>query len=225
MHIRRYRYAWEPTVYHSADGGAGAGGNNGDPPAGSQQGGDGKGQQQGNQDGGDGGGGQGGDPPKPEAKFTQADIDRAIAQRLEEEKRREKSRTERARAEAAEEAAKKNGEWEKVAEARQTRISELESEIESLKAAKAEAELATVRERVAAKHKLPPALAARLRGKDESELEADARELAKLVVVKAPNTEAGAGSNGGGKGSLLDSFIADRNQVAASAPNPLARTK
>lgn len=199
MHIRRYRYAWEPTVYHSADNGAPTGGNNGNPPGGNPPG-DGKPPEgdQGNQGGGDGKG----DPPKDEAKFSQADLDRIVAQRLEDEKKRAKTREDKARAEAAEEAARKNGEWETVATSRQTRIGELEAEVERLKGEIETSRLETVRERVAAKHRLPPALAARLRGTDEASLDADAKELAKLVVVKAPNTEAGAGANGAGKPSV-----------------------
>lgn len=197
MHIRRFRYAWEPTVYHSAAGDAGAGGNNGNPPPGNQQGGDGKPPEgdQGKLGDGDGKG----DPPKDGAKFSQADLDRIVAQRLEDEKKRAKSREDKARAEAAEEAARKNGEWEKVAESRQSRIGELEAEIESLKAANAEALLSAARERVAAKHKLPPDLAARLRGTDEASLDADAKALAKFVVVKAPDPEFGKGNGAGGK--------------------------
>ncbi|MFE3589411.1 hypothetical protein ACFXOY_18040 [Streptomyces niveus] len=44
---------------------------------------------------------------------------------------------------------------------------------------------------VAAKYELPPALAKRLTGTTEAELEADAKELQKLVVPTAPETLSG----------------------------------
>jgi hypothetical protein len=93
----------------------------------------------------------------------------------------------------------KAGEWESVAKAKDTEIADLNGRIASLEAEIATSRLETVRERVAAKHKLPPELAARLRGDDEASLDADAKALAKLIVVKAPETELGKGGDRPGK--------------------------
>jgi hypothetical protein len=129
--------------------------------------------------------------PKTEEKtLTQADVDRIVETRLAEQKRKNDAKLDSEKKAAAEKAAIESGEWKALYEGAKETIATLERERD-------EANLNTARERVAAKHKLPPALAARLRGADEASLDADAKELAKLVRVAAPNTEAGAGSNGG----------------------------
>lgn len=151
---------------------------------GTQQGGDGK---QGQTDA-NAGGQQGGESGKP--TFTteqQAHIDALIG------KARTEGRTNaaaEAKRKADEEAAKAKGEWEKLAGDRQKRVDELEA---SLK----QRDHDDLRRRVAAKHKLPEALANRLTGDDEAALDADATELAKLVTPRqAPNTEVGTGQKG-----------------------------
>lgn len=93
----------------------------------------------------------------------------------------------------AERKAQEQGEFEKLAKERADRIAQLEADI-------AKREHEALRARVAAKHKLPEALADRLRGENEAELEADAKELAKLKVISdAPKTETGKSSQGDGK--------------------------
>ncbi len=67
--------------------------------------------------------------------------------------------------------------------------------------------------RIAAKHKLPDALASRLTGTTEEELEADAKELAKLVTAKAPvDNDVGAGKGGAGKGPSDRPIQKERNE-------------
>lgn len=130
--------------------------------------------------------------PKVEEKtLTQADVDRIVEKRLAEEKRKTDDKIAREKAAAAEKAAIESGEWKALYEGAKETIAKLEADI-------ANAQLETVRERVAAKHKLPPQLAARLRGTDEASLDADAKELAKLIVVRAPDTSGGGGGNGAG---------------------------
>jgi hypothetical protein len=91
---------------------------------------------------------------------------------------------------ANEAAAKAKGDFEKLADDRQAQIELLQAQI-------ADRDAADLKRTVAAKHKLPPDLAARLVGETEAELEADAKTLAKLVGAReAPDTEAGAGARG-----------------------------
>lgn len=118
-----------------------------------------------------------------ERTFTQAELDAHIARRLKEADDRRKKQVE-------EEAAKAKGEWETVAKAK-------EAEIEALKAEVAKRDHEALMLRVAAKHKLPPELADRLRGEDEAALEADAKELAKLIP--APHEAAGTANPAGNR--------------------------
>jgi hypothetical protein len=103
---------------------------------------------------------------------------------------------ERKQRDAEAERALKAGDLEAVIKTKDADLAERDARIAELEGEIAAARLETARERVAAKHKLPPQLAARLRGTDEASLDADAKELAKLIVVRAPDTEAGKGANG-----------------------------
>lgn len=141
-------------------------------------------------------GDKGGDDDKPGAALLAAlNKERERAEAAE----RELKKRQRADRDAETARAIKAGEFETVLKAKDTEIAELTTRIADLEGQIASARLETVRERVAAKHKLPPALAARLQGSDEASLEADAKELAKLVVVRAPNTETSGNNAGGGK--------------------------
>lgn len=92
----------------------------------------------------------------------------------------------------------KAGEWESVAKAKDGEIAERDARIAELEAAIADRDLSLVKARVAAKHRLPEKLIARLQGANEAELDADAKELAKLVASpKAPDTQVGGGQGGG----------------------------
>lgn len=93
----------------------------------------------------------------------------------------------------ADEAAAK-GEFEKLATARQEEIDRLTAEL-------AERDQAALRDKVGRAHKLPDPLIELLRGDDEAQLTAHAKELAKHVKPPtAAETEAGAGGKGGGNG-------------------------
>lgn len=144
-------------------------------------------------------GGQG-DEDKPGAALLKALNEERDARRKAEAALRKREQAER---QAETDRAIKAGEWESVAKAKDAELADLHARIAALEGEIATSQLETVRERVAAKHKLPPQLAARLRGASEAELEADARELAKVVVApKAPNTEFGKGNGGPGGSSV-----------------------
>jgi hypothetical protein len=138
-------------------------------------------------------GGKGGDDDKPGAALLKALQEERTARATAEAALRKREKADR---DAETQRAIKAGEWEAVAKAKDGEIAERDARIAELEGEIAAARLETARERVAAKHKLPPQLAARLRGTDEASLDADAKELAKLIVVRAPDTEAGKGANG-----------------------------
>jgi len=79
-----------------------------------------------------------GSEQKPERMFTQAEVNGIISDRL----AREKATSEKAQAEAAkkaaDEAAAKNGEWQKLAEARAAELETLRPNLTALEAAKAQ---------------------------------------------------------------------------------------
>lgn len=110
--------------------------------------------------------------------FTQAEVNSFVA----EEKRKIR---EQLKAEAEKKQAEEQGNWKKLYEQAQETIQGLEAKV-------AELELNQVKSRVASKHKLSEAQAARLRGSNEAELEQDAKDL-----VKAFGLDRGQGSGTG----------------------------
>ncbi|MFE4451426.1 hypothetical protein [Streptomyces sp. NPDC056796] len=68
---------------------------------------------------------------------------------------------------------------------------EFEAAVAELKEQNAALERSILLNTVAAKHELPPVLAKRLTGNTPEELEADAKELAKLIVPAAPESLGG----------------------------------
>jgi hypothetical protein len=150
-------------------------------------------QQQSGQQGQQGGQQSGQQSQQQGVAFTpeqQAEINKLIGRARDEG--RETAAAE-AKRKADEEAAAAKGEWEKLARDRA-------AEVEAMKADIAKRDLADLRRTVATRHKLPADAAERLKGTTEAELDADAKDLAKLIGVReAPNTEAGAGSKAAGQ--------------------------
>lgn len=116
------------------------------------------------------------DPPKtPPASasdgktFTQEDLDKIIATRLAAQ-RAQFDKTK------ADEKLAADGEWQKLAQSH-------EAENAKLKADLAKKDRDLIATKIAARYQLPETLAARLQGDDEAAIEADAKELAKLVVA------------------------------------------
>jgi len=75
----------------------------------------------------DAGTGSTGTPPEPR-RFTQAEVDAIIEDRLKREKRKAEEAAEAARQQAAAEAAAKNGEWQKLAEQRERELAQARKE-------------------------------------------------------------------------------------------------
>jgi hypothetical protein len=122
--------------------------------------------------------------------FTQAEVEALIRERVAREQKKATDAAEKARTDAKRKADEEAGEFKKLYD---------QSQIE-LATAKAEAHAATLRalrRDVAAKTSLPAALAERLQGETEEELEADAKALlAALPKPAAPNINGANGGNG-----------------------------
>ena len=124
--------------------------------------------------------------------FTQADVDRMIADRLDRERKHSETKAQKAREEAERKAAEEQGQYQKLYEAERAKATAAEQRAREL-------ELAGLRRDAAAKFALPAKLAERLKGETPEELEADAKAIAAdLPKPTAPNINAtgGAASNG-----------------------------
>ena len=132
------------------------------------------------------GGGQNGTP----RTFTQADVDKMITDRLEQERRKATKAADAARAEAERKAAEEQGEFKRLYDQEKAQREQAENKAREL-------ELSAPPAAAAAKVGLPPALADRLRGETPDEMEADAKSvLAALPKPAAPNINNGAGGAG-----------------------------
>lgn len=119
-----------------------------------------------------------GGTPAASGTFTQEQVDAIITERLARQQRTNDAN--KAKEKADLEAAKlaEQGEFKKLAETAQAEATTLKAQL----AARDHADLQRV---VASAHKLPESLASRLTGTTREELEADAKELAKLVAAPA----------------------------------------
>jgi hypothetical protein len=123
-----------------------------------------------------------------ERTFTQADVDRIIADRLTQANKQAESRAAKAKADAEKAALAEQGKWEEIAKQAQAELAEAQRQA-------TEAQAALMRREVAAKHNLPAALIDRLRGETIEELEDDAKALlAALPKPTAPNINGAAGT-------------------------------
>ena len=114
-----------------------------------------------------------------ERRFNQADIDAIVKDRLERQKRSVDAAS-KAQQEAAEaERLKAAQEWQKVAEQKEAALVAARAEL-------AAERLSMARDRVAAKYHLPEALAKRLIGTTEDELDADAKDISSVIAPATP---------------------------------------
>lgn len=129
---------------------------------------------------------------QPGAKlFSQAEVDRIVADRLDRERKASDVKAAKAREEAERKTAEEQGEFKRLYEMAQAKAAAAEQKAREL-------ELAGMRRDAAAKLGLPAALADRLKGETPDELEADAKAvLAALPKPAAPNINATGGSANG----------------------------
>ncbi|MCB0070300.1 MAG: DUF4355 domain-containing protein [Caldilineaceae bacterium] len=128
-----------------------------------------------------------------EARFSQADVDRIVKERLD----RAKSQAEKAAAKAAEDAQRKaaeeQGEYKKLYQSLQTKVEEAERRA-------AELERRELLREAAEKSGLPAALADRLRGESLDELMEDAKTLL-ASMPKSEKTAPATNINGTARGT------------------------
>jgi hypothetical protein len=144
--------------------------------------------------------------------FTQADVDRIVAERLERAERKAADKAEKARQDAEAQVLKEQGKFQEL-------YQKAQADLERLAAEKRSLELAALRRDVAAKFQLPDGLAKRLQGETTEELERDAQDLlAAIPKPAAPDINAGnapARVNGNVYGGLSEKEFAARFGVRA----------
>lgn len=117
------------------------------------------------------------DPPKPaegEKQFTQADVDRMIATRVNEEKKKYADYDDlKAKAEKVDE----------LEASKKSDVDKLTEQVEQLKEAQSKSDQKALRAEVAMAKGLTPAQAKRLAGTSREELEADADEILEAFPV------------------------------------------
>lgn len=122
-----------------------------------------------------------------DARFTQAQVDAIVKDRVAREREKTAKAAETARAEAERKAAEEQGKFRELYE-------QTKAEAEAAKAEAEQARREAMRDRIGRKHGLPEALISRLAGNDEAEIEADAQLLsAALPRQQVAGTDAGRG--------------------------------
>jgi hypothetical protein len=131
------------------------------------------------------------EPVAQERKFTQADLDRILTERLAKASAKADAQAAKVQAEAERKAAEEQGKYQELYEKAQAELAAKDAQI------KANA-IAIIKRDVATRLGMPAALAARLRGEDEDSIEQDAKDLmAALPKPSAPNINSAAGTASG----------------------------
>lgn len=142
------------------------------------------------------------------ATFTQADIQRIIDQTVAKERAKAEKMAAKAQADAEAKALADQGNYKTLYEKAQAEAAEAQERATKL-------ERAALQAQVASKTGLPPALASRLIGDTEADLEADARSmLAALPKPAAPNINSAPGNGGApAAGQLTDAQKAEWSAI------------
>lgn len=144
---------------------------------------------------------------EPAKTFTQADVDRIIAERVDRAQRKAEETAAKAREAEQRKAAEEQGKFQELYEQMRTKAETAETEARQIR-------LASLRERIARSVGLPDSLASRLVGEDEDSIMADAKALAKAFPrPSAPNINAQPGNGAAPQpGQMTD---AERQELAA----------
>ena len=119
------------------------------------------------------------EPEKTGGKtFTEAEVEQLIKDRLAREKAAAEKKASEAARKAAEEAAAKNGEWEKVAKQRETELAELQAQVK-------QRELRDLKVSIGAEVGLIPSVAELLTGETPEEIKAKAKTIFDDLQKKA----------------------------------------
>lgn len=139
-----------------------------------------------------------------DAKFTQADLDRIIKDRLEQERVKSEKAAAKIKADAETQSLTEQGKYKEIAD-------KLQAELAAAQAEARQASLKVMQRDIASKTNLPLALAERLRGETPEEMEADAKSiLAALPKPAAPNINASNGAGGAPAPGQLDDAAKQR---------------
>jgi hypothetical protein len=122
--------------------------------------------------------------------YTEQELETILKERLSRAQTAAEKRIADAAEKAALDAAAKNGEWEKLAKATAEKLAAAETQIH-------QKELADLKKTVAERVGLPTALATRLQGETDAEIEADAKSLLE-TLPKQPKPNPGPVPNPGG---------------------------
>lgn len=129
--------------------------------------------------------------PNEERKFTQAELDAIVKDRLAREKAKREEAEKAAREKAEAEALAKNQEWEKLAAQREKELNEIKAENERL-------HIEGMKRQAAAKVGLPEIFADRIKGGTAEEMETDAQALLEAMPKTKPAAGSGASTNPSG---------------------------
>lgn len=133
--------------------------------------------------------------------FSQADLDRIVKERLQEEQKRAERKLSDAQKQADDAKLREQGEFKTLADQYKARVEELEVEIKRK-------ERESLCLKIASEEKLPADLAPRLMGDDEAAIRVDAQRLFKLMAPPTPPNAQG-GKQGNGSASVFDKVRED----------------
>ena len=125
-------------------------------------------------------------PEKKEEKvFSQAEVDKIIAERLTRKEEADRKKAEADKQKSEQDKLKEQSEWKKLAEQKEIELNEAKTKLQAR-------ELLDMKRTTAAKYGIPENLAARLVGATAEEIEADAKQLAE-TLPKAKEIKASPG--------------------------------
>jgi hypothetical protein len=154
-------------------------------------------------------------PEKTGARvFTEAEVENIIKERLSRETSKREKAIQEAAAKAEQEAAARNGEWEKLAKARESELAELHNQLKAR-------ELGEMKRTVAERVGLPVALASRLAGESEADIERDAKTLLE-TLPKPSKPGPGIVPNPGAGATAVNSDAEMLKRIRSSSPDIFA---
>jgi hypothetical protein len=147
-----------------------------------------------------------------ERTYTQAELEQILKDRIAREKEAGAKAAQAAADKAALDAAAKNGEWQKVAEQTKAQLAEMQAAIEAR-------DLTDKKRSIAERVGLPPALAARLIGKTDEEIEKDAKALMDTLPKPAATKPNLTPTNPGANATQQETDAQKRARLFGTTPN------
>jgi len=132
-------------------------------------------------------------PEEPKAgmkQFTQAELDAIVTARLARASKQREEAEAKTKEKAEAEALKKNAEWQKLAEQRESELTQAQDKLKQV-------QLLELKRAAAAEYDLPKALIPRLQGETEEEIKADAEKLSAELPKPKPQPKISTTNPGG----------------------------